>query len=143
MDGRRMRLHWFRVPDGSYMALDGNTYSDAESFLMISIMGFCGCGRPSVLLKYVADGLRLIDDLMSGPDMYHDKPGWVAFYREHVERCRLLFGTEQAEYLFYYWADKEGLTEHGGSVPGWLDTKGANTLSLLEDWLGTPEKDAA
>lgn len=43
-----------------------------------------------------------------------------------------LFGSDGAAYFMYYWMDKEGLTDHGGSVPGWLSTRGRSVLHELD-----------
>jgi len=39
-------------------------------------------------------------------------------------------------YFMWYWFDKEELTEHGGSVPGWLTKKGLGMLNKLNKQCG-------
>lgn len=103
----------------------GDVYEDdggclheyAEDLLQAGILGFCCCGRPFESLSYIRRGLELIDE------------------REgHKKRLADHFQTDAAMYFFYYWCDKEELTEHGGSVPGWLTEKGSALLSLLRDF---------
>jgi len=93
-------------------------------------LGFCCCGNPEDNLKYVRNGLHHINEMHNMDD---DKMS----FEEWTEKGLEIFGSRKAEYFFYYWADKEGLTEHGGSVPGWLDTKGHELLEnlniILED----------
>ncbi len=93
-----------------------------------SVLGFCACGMPDENLAYVRDGLAHIAE--DGPNPQGDSAAWEAWLREHRERGAQLFGNERAERFFYYWADKEELSEHGGCVPGWLTEKG---LAMLAD----------
>ena len=95
-------------------------YRDLTNFIQIHVLGFCGCGQD--VLYYVLWGLRLI----SWPDgMTYETLS--ALREDH-------FGSSQAEYFFWFWCHKEELTEHGGCVPGWLDSDGEKLLSLLELW---------
>jgi hypothetical protein len=109
--------------------VDGVSYETEEDFIQTGILGFCGCGRPEENLLYILGGLEVIND--KGPI---DPLAWDAWWELHKERVRTHFGNEDAAYFFYYWADKNRLTEHGGSVPGWLDEKGSRLLALLRQW---------
>lgn len=101
----------------------------AEDLLQAGILEFCSCGCPEESLLYVMRGLELINE--RGPE---DRTEWVDWFKGHQLRTHEHFKTRGAEYFFYYWCDKEELTEHGGSVPGWLTEKGAALLSLLQDF---------
>lgn len=123
-----MSLSNFTIKDGRYV-LEGCHYDNAEQLIQSGILGFCECGIPDRNLKYILGGLRLINE--KGPsDLYEWKQWWVS----HQSKISAHFGTKEAEYFFYYWADKEELTEHGGSVPGWLTSSGDDLLQMLEEW---------
>lgn len=124
----RKTLAEYAKQDG-YEDEQGCWHEDAESLLQTGILGFCGCGRGEDSLLYVLRGLELIDE--KGPDA-RDK--WDAWYAGHRARMDEHFKTSGAKYFFFYWCDKEGLTEHDGSVPGWLDDKGLNLLAMLREW---------
>ena len=113
--------------DGGYEDSDGCWHEDVESFLQSGILGFCGCGMPEDNLLYVLRGLELIDE--KRPDV-----GGNAWYVGHRARLTEHFKTSGAEYFFFYWCDKQGFTEHGGSVPGWLTPDGDTLLALLREW---------
>lgn len=96
-------------------------------------LGFCGCGDPETALRYIRDLLRLIGE--RGPDSF--APGgmdqWNEWYKGHRAKVDAFFHDDRgAEYLAYYLLDDKGLTEHGGSVPGWLTPKGKDILADLE-----------
>lgn len=89
-------------------------------FIQLAILGFCGCGEPSGNLDYVRIGLKLLQEATELEREDYAK-----------ERSRI-FGTNGSVNFFYYWADKEELTEHGGCLPGWLSPKGKVLLEDLE-----------
>jgi hypothetical protein len=94
-------------------------------------LGFCACGAPELSAAYIRDGLTLIDH----PPAPEGREAFEAWYKVHKAACDLHFKSSGAEYFFYYWFDKEGLTEHGGSVPGWLLPKGEDLLRQLRELL--------
>ncbi len=100
---------------------------DPCDYLQCSVLGFCGCGNPEENLEFIRAGLLHINDKCP------DGPSDVAreWYKGWVARGRQVFGNEQSRYFFFYWCSKEGLTEHGGSVPGWLSNKGRDLLDEL------------
>lgn len=110
---------------------DTVTYDSLGDFIQSAVLGFCNCGMPDDSLSFILGGLRLLNEKCGDSD---DRKNWNNWYSAHRERCTEHFKTGEAEYFFYYWADKEGLTEHGGSVPGWLDSSGEKLLELLELW---------
>jgi hypothetical protein len=118
-----------RDGDG-YVTDDGCFHEDAESVLG-DLLGLCGCGRPEEVLRYVLDALRLV--AMRGPSEYDGHRAWYdAEYRPRVDD--LFGGNTGAEYFMWYMLADKDLTEHGGSVPGWLTALGEEVLADLEAW---------
>lgn len=105
---------------------NGEFHEFAEDLLQVGILGFCCCGRPFESLSYIRSGLELIDEKHVGD--------FNLWWDGHKKRLDEHFKTDAAMYFFYYWCDKEGLTEHGGGVPGWLTENGSALLSLLQDF---------
>lgn len=93
-------------------------------------LGFCGCGSPDDNLALIRDGLALIA-VKPPEDILRSMTEWPKWFKAHSERGNALFGNERSRYFFYYWCDKEELTEHGASVPGWLTVKGSDLLEKL------------
>lgn len=112
--------------EGGFEDAEGCWHDDADSLLQTGIFKFCGCGRPEDNLDYILGGLELIAEK---PPQGYD--AFSAWFDKHQERVRAHFGSMKAAYFFYYWADKEDLTEHGGSVPGWLTDKGHDLMLML------------
>lgn len=126
-----MKLKDFMV-DGHY-ELNGAPYDDAESLIQCGILGFCGCGSPKENLAYIFLGLEIIHSLSEyDPSVSGDFTKWFSIHKSITESH---FKRSESEYFFYYWCNKEGLTEHGGSVPGWLTDKGKELLGLLRSWI--------
>lgn len=115
---------------GSAYHVEDRIYDDLTDLLMSKVLGFCNCGRPADALGFILGGLRLINEKYGG----ESRKGWNDWYEAYRARCAEHFKSGEAEYFFYAWADKEGLTEHGGSVPGWLNSTGEKLLALLEQW---------
>lgn len=118
------KLADFEKDDG--YEVDGCFYETAESMIQCGFLDFCGCGCPTENLGYVLDGLALVEERMQKiPDF--DFKAWRARAEKH-------FRSDEAQFFFWYWADKEKLTEHGSSVPGWLTDQGKQLLGLLREW---------
>lgn len=115
-----------RDPDGGFTDTRGMYCDRLEDLLQNGIFGFCMCGCPEENLEYIRAGLDHIEKLRNAP-----RPWSRDWYEEHRKESVDLFGNSEAEYFFYYWADKEEYTEHGSSVPGWLTDKGMALLNLL------------
>ena len=115
------------VEDDGGCIVDGISFDDDGDALQIHVLGFCGCGQGDQNLVYIMRGLEWVD--------YHKSDeafdAWYPKWRHQGER---LFGRQAGEYFFAYWADSQGLTEHGGSVPGWLTPDGADLLEALREW---------
>ena len=109
---------------------EGCHWDGPIDYLQGYLLGFCCCGCPEENLAFVHDGLAHINALTEESSVGRCKE-WDEFYAKWRANGRAIFGNEQARYFFFYWADKEGLTEHGGSVPGWLTDKGKTLLADL------------
>lgn len=109
---------------------------DEKTAVIMDILGWCGCGRPEDALQFIRDGLRLMTE--KTPEGV-DHSVW---FKEWWPRCEAYFGGSGGLYFFAYWADKEGLTEHGGSVPGWLDATGEDLLADLDEALTEVENES-
>lgn len=102
-----------------------------------SYLGFCGCGMPEEALKYVRDRLRLLDAAWTEPGSASVKDVVANYFGENPERKQRwkdiydAFKDHGEFYFFWYWADTMGITEHGGSVPGWLTDHGKKVLADL------------
>jgi hypothetical protein len=112
-------------------------YENSEDLLHTGFLGFCGCGNPADSLNYILGGLQLIAEEQP------DGVGWIDWFHDRNTRSLKYFGSEQARLFFYYWADKEKLTEHGGCVPGWLTAKGEELLALIAEWKVTESENDA
>jgi hypothetical protein len=125
-----MVLEKFRKDDA--YEKDGIHYNDLEELVGTGFLSFCGCGCPDEAMQYVLDGLELIAE--DSPDSFKDHEAWNVWWQGHRAKLDAHFKTDGARYFFWYWADKEELTEHGGSVPGWLTEKGRQLLEALREW---------
>lgn len=117
-----MSLDRFKDQHGDYY-YDGAWHEDAESLIQCGMLDFCGCGDPQGNLRYIQAGLQHIKDyLAEGKNLAEwDKDGLI------------IFGSESARYFFFYWADKEELSEHGSRIPGRLTDKGHQLLADLNE----------
>jgi hypothetical protein len=121
-------LEDFKNGYGEY-TLNGINLGDCATDLLMDMLGFCGCGSPEESLLYVKAGLQHIDD-----QRLIGHANWSERYKEWDAAVSETFQTTGARYFFWLWADAAELTEHGSSVPGWLTEKGAEFLSLLNEW---------
>jgi hypothetical protein len=115
--------------DGCWFG-ESNGYEGFSDFIQGETLGFCCCGLPIGNLMYVLSGLELIcfsQNIETVGDWFEKIMG----------ETRRVFPRESDEYFFKYWADKEGLSEHGGGIgSGWLSEKGErliDDLRILED----------
>jgi hypothetical protein len=125
----RARLEDYASERGGYKDSNDCWHEDTTDLIQNGILGFCACGGPEENLAYILGGLELIDERHEAEAAGWDWKAWEA-------KCVQHFGNIEAAYFFWYWADKERLTEHGGSVPGWLDERGHHLLGLLREWKG-------
>lgn len=116
---------------------DGIDHEDVESLLHSGFLGFCMCGTPDDNLIYIREGLRLLNE--KGPESPSGLIGdeWHEWFEDYQARKLKHFGSNEANHFFCYWADKEGYTEHGGSVLSpWLTDAGQNLLDMLDEFKG-------
>lgn len=128
-DFNPMNIDKYKKPDGSYEDPEGCYHEDAESFLQTYVLGFCGCGCPEESLAHIRDVLQHIDNLKQ---LVWEKK---QTYEEWTAAGNKIFANSGAEYFAYYFVDTKGLTEHGGSVPGWLTDKGRDFLADVTELL--------
>jgi hypothetical protein len=101
------------IPDdaGEWKYLDGNgcSYRSKSEYLQTEVLGFCGCGNPDEVMKYVYNLLITIKNGESGS--YEDMP-----------------------YMFFvYWANENNFLEHGTTARcSWLTDLGHELLSDIE-----------
>lgn len=108
-------------PDGTY-TYDGCEYADLGVVVLEGLFGFCGCGFPHDATIFILETLRMIEAIHDG-----------TFEKYKAEQQRLCDSDGNAMFIFYV-LDRMELTEHGGSVPGWLSQKGKDVLAMLEEW---------
>lgn len=100
-------------------------------------LGFCECGRPEDALAKMRDALKAIkavsDMHRSDIECYPQGVATPAMKSLHAAESAACGADDGARYLMYYTLDKAGLTEHGGSVPGWPTDDGVAFLKHLED----------
>jgi hypothetical protein len=111
-----------------------NEERDDGDLIQDFVLNFCCCGNAEASLMYVLGGLELIDILKEELWNIKDQAKRDEWWKDYNVKQDLHFGSAGARYFFYYWLDHEGLTEHGGSVPGWLDARGENLLEILREW---------
>ena len=115
--------------------LNDEEYCDETLALQIGIFDCCACGMPEENLEYILGALELIADRGPESNKPFDKYSeWSLWWIQHKKDTIAHHGSEKAAYFFYYWADNQKLTEHGGSVPGRLTAKGEEVLKLLKEW---------
>ena len=115
------------------------TTDDYQRYLAEEVFGFCGCGMPWAFLDFMLQRLDEIDLVQRecweiADDTSEGRARRQLWWAEHKKRLNGLFRSNGEMYFFYYWADSMGLTEHGGSVPGWMDNKGALILAMLKEY---------
>lgn len=83
-------------------------------------IGFCGCGQPMEAFKLLRDTLLHFSSAKT------DNKWWEKLdkFLESKERPGLVC-------WWLYWIDYVGLTEHGGSVPGWLTPLGKKVMEAM------------
>lgn len=115
------------VDENGLIDVEGHWIGCYGLYIFSDVLGWCACGQPEPTLNYIRIGLQLIHNLKHkvwSDEVDYDYDQWRKDLTEH-------FKTTEAEYFFFYWCDKERLTGHGGSVPGWLEPKGEEILEKL------------
>jgi hypothetical protein len=114
----------FRDPDNPefFIGPDDCSYDSWHDLILTGLFGFCGCGAPEKVLRYLWRGLKIIRGFQ---------------YPERQRDIGVLFGgDEAAEFLMWYELDRVGLTEHGvGVAHAWLTEKGEAVLGDMDRYL--------
>lgn len=133
----RDRLDDYRsaeFPD-DYICPNDCNWDTARDMLLMSdaILGLCGCGMDGDF-DYVMGGLELLaEKAPSGPLGMASYEAHSKWYDDFCERRTAHFGSDISAQFFFKWADREGLAEHGTSVPGWLTDTGKRLLALMRE----------
>ncbi len=132
----------FKQPDGCYIDANEVHHSSAEDYLCAQL-GFCGCGMPNEALKFTRDALQLIEDLhtLNHRPECDERTIWEKHYDDWNAKVAQLLPTNGHEYFVWYFFDAKRLTEHGGSVPGWLTAAGRTMLQDLNAWIENSENE--
>ena len=84
---------------------------------------FCGCGNPGAAIEFLLGVLRAMN--------LRDAKGDIDWHNRG-DALKKLLPEPGIEYFVLYWLAEHGLSEHGGSVPGWLTPLGEGILTALE-----------
>lgn len=125
-----MHIDLHKQEDGTYL-IDGTTFEDEMAVFQTHMLDFCGCGSPETSMRIIHQALQLLKNKWDETIDYNQ------FDKSTLE----LFGSEGIRYFFWYVFDDKGLTDHGGSVPGWLTDKGSELLDDLTEYFNRPEED--
>lgn len=93
---------------------------------LIERLGFCMCGLPEEALKFIHDLLAWVDHRMNSKAPALQGEEWTKYFRDiDAGYDKILADNKDGlKYMLFYFLDDKELTEHGGSVPGWiLDTE--------------------
>jgi hypothetical protein len=101
---------------------EGVSYSSKVDFLCVKL-GFCGCGDPESAIKYIGAVMEIMSEFNP------DNKDWGAT----LDKLDRIFNSEGEKYFAFYYLDNLGLSEHGGSVPGWLTNKGIDFLAMIRE----------
>lgn len=118
----------YKKSDGTY-EIDGLIYDTIEDALMMGVFGFCGCGMPLYTLAYIRDELENIERYTEWVNENHHITKDIPSPMENNNKEENLGRS----YFIWYWFDKMGYTDHGGSVPGWLTDEGESLLECLKE----------
>lgn len=118
-----MHIDKYETTVGEYIDPTGCAWESAEDFLQGYVLGFCCCGQPDANLKFIAQVLKHINELKT--EVWSKN---ISFEDWQFQGSTI--ASENALYFAYYFLDQKELTEHGGSVPGWLTDKG---IEFMED----------
>ena len=126
----KLHLDKYKGPDGDYI-YNATYYIDAESLLQCGVLQQCGCGNPEDNIRLVAKVLRHVHDRK----MYVWDDNHKMTHEDWMEQGRKI-GSDDVLKFIYYTIDEIELTEHGGSVPGWLTPLGIEFMEDVEALYG-------
>lgn len=105
---------------------------------------FCGCGSPETVLRHLRGAMRALQDqteAWSTERSAFSFGKWAPADQERSDGVRWALGGGEKDseneygafyYMTAYLLAAADLTEHGGSVPGWLTDFGREVLARLE-----------
>lgn len=96
-----------------------DVYAQELSSALAAILGQCGCGMPEEAERYLYTGLEWLERRTA------------ALSKAYQESPKHHFMSKGEYYFFFYWLDHVELTDHGSSVPGWLNERGKEALHIL------------
>lgn len=114
---------------------DGCEYDNLQSFLQTGILGFCGCGCPESNLLLIHDFLSLNESHRNQyRDFYSDIKDFNKLYNKQKEEIKEFVCKNWEEFAQFFWyaMDDKKITEHGTSIPGWINDD--NFLKALQEW---------
>jgi len=97
---------------------------------IISRLKLCGCGQPEIPLRVIREAL----EVLWTPQV--NEPGFHEAHEGRWSRIETWMGPEPQSNLawfVFYVLDTWKLTDHGGSLPGWLTDDGRKLLKFLQD----------
>lgn len=101
--------------DWSYEAGCDNPIMD---FIWNELFGFCGCYQPEEGFKLVREVMNAINDTTND--------------RNCMSSYDMRNGSVEKVFIMY-WLDEREITEHGGSIPGWLTPYGKELLHVMNE----------
>lgn len=125
--------HYDTFDVGGYEDEKGHHYDTLGELLQEGILGFCGCGNPE-------QNLLLIHQLLTKHEDGQKKRSGLPYQEGHVLFCMQeeelkKFAQDNWEGLlrfFWYVMAEKNITNHGGSIPGWVEDR--NFMDALEKW---------
>lgn len=102
--------------------------------LLITTIGFCGCGHSVDAREVIRKLLQAVFDHQQRNDAETE----FSIARGSAEqmwnemKSAVTDNPDGAVYALLYWLNHAGLLEHGGSVPGWIDESGIKVLKMLQ-----------
>jgi len=119
---------WKDKNTGEWITDDGQIF-DIDDYILIDIFDFCGCGHTKSAVEHIIGALKLIKE----KDEINKNTKFEDWYEEWAEKVSNFFNHDRgAQTIMWYCFDRAGLTDHGGSVPGWLTEKGYDLIDLYE-----------
>lgn len=120
-----MKLDQYKTDDG--YILNDTRYETPVELVLEGMLGFCGCGDPDGVIEYLTKSLLHISNLKQ---LVWEKK---LSFEEWNNGGNELHPVTGSDYFMWYVLDSKEFTEHGGSVPGWLTSKGEELLELLNE----------
>ena len=112
------------IPEIEGMSFDSWTGYLLERFSL----PFCGCGTEQEF-EFLRLGLERIAGFRA---LLKNRDEWDARYKAWSDETRKLLGLGE-QYLYHTLSEmRPPLTEHGGSVPGWLTEDGKDLLRIMQ-----------